>query len=99
MFCNGNNQSEKGEIYSDQTGIFLYQLSRGNKCIFILYNYDSNLILKEELKDRIAGSLTKAWKNTFDRLTHNGHTTQLHVLDNEILAEFTAVLDTEKIQY
>ena len=83
----------------DQTGRFPYQSARGNKYIFILYNYDSNAILKEELNDRTADSLTRAWKNTFARLTHDGHTTQLHVLDNEISADFTAALDTEKIQY
>ena len=32
-------------------------------------------------------------------MTHNGHTTQLHVLDNEISKEFAAALKDEKIPY
>ena len=51
---------EKGRTYSDQTGRFPYQSSGGTKYIFILYDYDSNAILKEELKDRTAGNLTQA---------------------------------------
>ena len=50
---------EKGKTYSDQTRRFPYQSLRGNKYIFILYDYDSNAILQEELKDRPASSLTQ----------------------------------------
>ena len=64
-----------------------------------MYDYDSNAILKEELKDRSASSLTQAWKNAYARLTHNGHKTKLMILDNEISAEFVAALDKEKISY
>ena len=59
----------------------------------------TNAILKEELKDRNANSLTQAWQRAYTRLTHNGHTTQLHVLDNEISTEFAAALTNEKISY
>ena len=50
----------KGKTYSDQTGRFPYQSLRGNKYLFVLYDYDSNVILVEALKNRTASSLTKA---------------------------------------
>ena len=87
---------EKGKTYSDQTGRFPYQSSRGNKYIFILYDFDSNAILKEAIKDRSASSLTKAWECAYNRLTHNGHQTQLHILDNEISEEFAEALKIRK---
>jgi hypothetical protein len=43
--------------YSDQTGRFPVQSSRGNNYVFILYDYDSNAILSKPLPNRRAGSL------------------------------------------
>ena len=72
---------------------------RGNKYIFILYNYDDNAILQVPLKDRTAANLTNEWNIAHERSTNNGHTYNLHILDNEISAEFIAVLVKEKINY
>ena len=41
---------DNGKTYTDQTGRFPYQSSRGNKYIFLLYNYDANAILCEAIK-------------------------------------------------
>lgn len=43
---------EKGISYSDQTGRFPYQSSRGNKYVFLCYNYDANAILFGLLKNK-----------------------------------------------
>lgn len=51
---------EKRMTYSDQTGHFPYQSSRGNKYIFVMYNYDANAFLFDLLKDRSAASLVEA---------------------------------------
>jgi hypothetical protein len=43
---------DAGQIYTDQTGRFPVVLSKGNKYIMILYDYDSNAILAQPIKDR-----------------------------------------------
>ena len=90
---------EKGNTYSDQTDRFPYQSSQGNKYVLILYNYDTNAILQHPLKDRTASQITFAWKHTQDRLTGNGHRYNLHLLDDEISAEFKASLEDKNIAY
>jgi hypothetical protein len=39
------------QIYTDQTGRFPVVSSKGNKYIMILYDYDSNAILAQPIKD------------------------------------------------
>ena len=45
--------SAKEMSYEDLTGAFPYTSSRGYKYLYVLYNYDSNLILVEPLKNWI----------------------------------------------
>ena len=91
--------SVKGITYSDQTGRFPYQSSRGNKYIFVAYNYDANAFLLHLLKNRESKSLVEAWQTCHNRLTKNGHQVQLHILDNEISEDFVEALDTATIKY
>lgn len=51
-----------GKIYSDQTGHFPVQSSRGNKHIIVEYNHDSNAILPKALKSRTASEHLAATK-------------------------------------
>ena len=90
-------KTPKGISYSDQTGRFPYQSSRGNKYICVTYNYDANAILFSLLKNRESTSLVKAWEATHHRLTKNGHQVDLHILDNNISADFVAALDTKSM--
>jgi hypothetical protein len=53
---------DAGQIYTDQTGIFPVVSSKGNKYIMILYDYDSNAILAQSIKDRTAPELLKAFQ-------------------------------------
>jgi hypothetical protein len=50
------------QIYTDQTGRFPVVSSKGNKYIMILYDYDSNAILAQPIKDRTAPGLLRAFK-------------------------------------
>ena len=52
--------SNKNKAYFDLTGAFPYVSSRGNKYIFILYDYDSNSILTHPLKSKNAGEIKQA---------------------------------------
>jgi hypothetical protein len=49
-----------GQIYTDQTGRFVTPSSNGNNCLLALYDYDSNCILAEAMKNRTANSMLTA---------------------------------------
>ena len=74
---------ELRKSYSDQTGRFPIQSSRGYKCVMVLYDYDSNAILSTPTKTRQASELTNAWTKLHKRLELNGYAPVLHILDNE----------------
>ena len=41
-----------GQVYSDLTGHFPVQSSKGNKYLLIVYDYNSNAILAKPMKNR-----------------------------------------------
>lgn len=75
--------TELQKSYSDQTGKFPVQSSRGYNYVMVVYDYDSNAILSTPLKTRQAGELTSAWTKLHSRLQLNGYAPTLHILDNE----------------
>jgi hypothetical protein len=69
--------------YSDQTGKFPVQSSRGHNYVMVLYDYDSNSILSSPTKTRQASKLTNTWETLYSQLQLNGYAPELHILDNE----------------
>jgi hypothetical protein len=57
--------------------------SKGNKYIMILYDYDSNAILAQPIKDRTAPELLKAFQIMEQELVARGLKPKLMKLDNE----------------
>jgi hypothetical protein len=53
---------DAGQIYTDQKRRFPVVSSKGNKYIMILYDYDSNSILAQPIKDRTAPELLKVFQ-------------------------------------
>ena len=47
--------------YGDLTGAFPFTSTRGNKYIYVMYNYDANAILIHPMKSRQAAEITAAW--------------------------------------
>jgi hypothetical protein len=72
-----------GQIYTDQTGRFPVVSSKGNNYIMILYDYDSNAILAQPIKDRTAPELLRAFKVMEQELVARGLKPKLMKLDNE----------------
>jgi hypothetical protein len=72
-----------GQIYTDQTGRFPVVSSKGNKYIMILYDYDSNAILAQPIKDRTAPELLKAFQVMEQELVARCLKPKLMKLDNE----------------
>jgi hypothetical protein len=71
------------QIYTDQTGRFPVVSSKGNKYFMILYDYDSNAILAQPIKDRTAPELLKAFQIMEHELVARGLKPKLMKLDNE----------------
>jgi hypothetical protein len=74
---------DEGQIYTGQTGIFPVVSSKGNRYIMILYDYDSNTILAQPIKDRTAPELLKAFQVMEQELVDRGLKPKLMKLDNE----------------
>ena len=72
-----------GINYTDLTGRFPVQSSRGVNYIFVAYNYDHNAILFQPLKNREADSIVKAWDTNNNRVKIHGEKPKHYVLDNE----------------
>ena len=96
---NLKRRGAKHKTYSDQTGKFPYQSSRGNQYIFILYDYDGNAILSKAIKSRSAKHIKEAWEYCNAIVTKHGNEVKLHVLDNEASATLKEALRKNNITY
>ena len=74
---------DTGQTYSDLTGQYPVLSSSGNRYLLILYDYDSNAILVEPLKNRTGPEILRGHQALFERLRHAGCRPKLHRLDNE----------------
>jgi hypothetical protein len=78
-------------MYTDQPGRFPATSSNGNQYIMVLVEVNRNYIDAEPMKNRSAGSMTKAYLTLWTRLTETGviqPTTRL--MDNKASAKFKA---------
>ena len=87
------------KAYSDLTGRFPVQSSRGNNYVMVVYCYDANAIIAEPLKNRSTGEIVKAWNNINQKLENAGVCPSIYILDNEISQEFKQALKKKDIQF
>lgn len=93
------DRSPSRRIATDQTGRFPLPSSSGNQYIFVLYDYDSNLINAVLIANRKAMTIVQAFKQLYNKLIQAGCRPKLYRLDNEcsnILKEF---LTEQEIDY
>jgi hypothetical protein len=88
-----------GQIYTDQIGIFPVVSSKGNKYIMILYDYDSNAILAQPIKDRTAPELLRAFQVMEQELVARGLKPKLMKLDNEASKLLETYLHQQNITF
>ena len=88
-----------GKLYTNLTGRFPVQSSRGNKYILVAYNYDSNSIHVRPLKSRHDSDTIKAYQDIYDMLKQRGHKPQLHWLDNEASKALKTFIQKEHTEY
>ena len=61
-----------GEIYSDLTGKLPFKYLRGNRYFMVMYDYNSNAILTEALKNLGVQSITNAHETLYNILSTKG---------------------------
>ncbi len=73
----------KETAYADLTGKFPNISARGNQYLLIVYDYDSNAILAEPLKNKTAGEIKRGWIELNNILRSRGVQPSTYILDNE----------------
>jgi hypothetical protein len=54
----------------------------------VLIEIDSNAIVVEAMKNRLAGEMIQAYQVLVERLCNTGLTPKMHILDNECSTKF-----------
>ena len=85
--------------FSDQTGRFPVQSSKGHNYIMIFYHHDSNAILTTPLKSRSSEHITKAFITLHSYILQKGFTISMHVLDNEAPSDLIKYFKKEQVSY
>ena len=74
---------QTGKIYTNQTGCFPVTSSHGIQYVLVLYDYDSNTILTEQLKNREGTEILRGYEKLHTYLVSKGFRPRTHWLDNE----------------
>jgi hypothetical protein len=88
-----------GQIYTEHTGRFPVVSSKGNKYIIILYDYESNAILAQPIKDTTAPELLRASQVMEQELVARGLKPKLMKLDNEASKLLKTYLHQQNITF
>jgi hypothetical protein len=88
-----------GQVYTDQTGRFIIPSSTGNNYLLVLYDYDSNSILAEPMKNRTAKSILAAYKSVHAKLCAAGLRPKLQRLDNECSQVLKDFMHEEEVDF
>ena len=85
--------------YTYLTGQFPYRSSRGNKYLLVGYHYDTDVVISQPLKDRIAPSITKTWTVIQKIFEQAKVASSTYIMDIEISQELIQALEQKKAKY
>ena len=85
-----------GKIYTDPAGRFLVPSTKGNEYILSGYDYDSNHVFAEPMKNRKRESQIKAVTTIIIKLNAAGLRPTFHILDNEVSTDLIEFLETDE---
>ena len=94
-----NPKQPTGNSFSDLTGRFPIQSNRGANYVFVLYDYDSNAIIVQPLRNRSAQEIQRVFTTVHAYLVARGLRPRLHTLDNEASTNLKDFLTAEKVEY
>jgi hypothetical protein len=98
-YCFAATYEATGQIFTDQTGRFVTPSSRGNNYIIVLYDYDSNHIFVQPIKNCQAQTILDGFKTLHSRLCKAGLRPKLQRLDNECSDILKDYMKEERIDY
>ena len=88
-----------GQVYTDQSGKIFVTSASGMNYIFLLYDYDSNLVWAIAIPSRSKLQLLKAYKTAFALLQSRGLKPQLQRIDNECSKILKAYMAEQQVEY
>jgi hypothetical protein len=94
-----NLDEPTGKIYTNQTGKFPCTSASSNNYVMILYDYDSNAILMEPMRNRKGPTLVEAHKTLHARLSNAGLRPRYLMLDNECSLALKEFLTEEAVAF
>ena len=83
-------------MYTDPTGRFLVPSTKGKEYILCEYDYDSNNLFAEPMKNRKKASQIKAVMTIIRKLKAAGLRPTFHFIDNEVSADLIEFLETNE---
>ena len=89
----------RSTLFTDQTGRFPQQSSRGNNYQMILYHIDSNSTWVEPMRDRTEGELIAARRRGVERMKKRGIEAGHQVLDNEVSKAYKDEITTSGMTF
>jgi hypothetical protein len=90
---------DQGQLYTDLTGKFPVQYSKGNSYVMVCYVYDCNYVKVIPMKSRSASEWVKAYNTVHQELTVKGFKPKLQTLDNEASAALKNFFTVNDIDY
>jgi hypothetical protein len=90
---------EAEQIRRDLTGRFPTTSAKGNKYILVLYDYDTNNILTEPMKNRGDKEMVRAYNKLIQELIDHGFKPRLHRIYTECSQALRSLLNQHDIQF
>jgi hypothetical protein len=88
-----------GNMHTDTTGQFITPSTTGNNYLFVIYDFDSNLVWAERMKNRKADNMVQAYCKIHMMLVKAGLRPRLQHLDNECSNALKEFLKEQKVDY
>jgi hypothetical protein len=89
----------EGQLYTNLTGKFLVQSSRGNSYVMVCYVYDCNYVKVNHMKYRSASEWVKAYDTFHQELAVKGFKPKLQTLENEAPTDLMTLFTVNYIAY
>jgi hypothetical protein len=97
--CFGLADSQGHIVYTDLTGALPITSNAGNKYLLVIYDYDSNAILCEPMKNCSDSEALRAYASLYQQLTQHGHKPALNIMDNEASAAIKRAITANGARY
>ena len=91
--------STTGKVFTDQTGRFLQPSSNGNSDMLVFYEYDSNYIHVEPMKNKTGSEILAAYTRAHTVFTSDGLKPQLQRLDNEASTALKSYMESQDVDF